>query len=220
MKNICALIVIAVLTLSGCVVNDQGLGGVKVLGTADAVSTEEHLRLGAYYEQRGLFDAALNEYRAAVNIDASDSRGHFGAGNVYLKTGSLDIAETAFLRAIELNPTEGIYYNNLAWVYIGMMRPIEAVAMASNALSFDIEMRDIYLDTMGVAETSMGNYVLAEQYLKEAAIIVSPVEIAGQIQIYEHLLGLYRVSGNQEAAAVVRGKLINLRRGIPAIMDF
>ena len=209
------------LILSGCYGSPSGGRPVSINpATVEALSIDEHLRRGAAYEFEGRYNAAIREYRLVIDMDALDSRGYFGAGNIYMKTHRYNLAEGAFEMAIELNPDEGLYYNNLAWVYIETLRPVQAVVTASMALSRDIERRHIYLNTLGVASMAMGDYVTAEQYLKEAAVIVSTMDIAGQLSIYESLLMLYMRSNDEAMANVVREKLFDLRRGIPAIMDF
>ncbi|MCK4846770.1 MAG: tetratricopeptide repeat protein [Deltaproteobacteria bacterium] len=214
-------LIVLLLILSGCYGSPSAGRPVSINATTvEAVSIDEYLRRGAAYEIEGRHNAAIRQYRAVIDMDALDSRGYFGAGNIYMKTHRYNLAEGAFEMAIELNPDEGLYYNNLAWVYIETLRPVQAIVTVSMALSLDIERRHVYLNTLAVASMAIGNYAASEQYLKEAAMIVFPMDIAGQIRIYESLLVLYMRSSDEAMANMVRGKLFDLRRGIPVMMDF
>ena len=214
-------LIVLLLILSGCYGSPSAGRSVSINATTvGAVSIDEYLRRGVAYEIDGRYNAAIRQYRAVIDMDALDSRGYFGAGNIYMKTHRYNLAEGAFEMAIELNPDEGLYYNNLAWVYIETLRPVQAIVTVSMALSLDIERRHVYLNTLAVASMAIGNYAASEQYLKEAAMIVFPMDIAGQIRIYESLLVLYMRSSDEAMANMVRGKLFDLRRGIPVMMDF
>lgn len=179
------------------------------------LSFEEHLRLATIYESKGILEGAIREYEKAAGLLPFDARPYFGMGNANLKMRRYRQSEDNYLKAIELDPDKGVYYNNLGWVYMETGRLIEAQTMVTKGLTLDIANQYIYLDTLGVVETRFGNYAGAENLLKRAAADIPVNDIRGLIHIYTHLYELYVASGREKEAEETRKKLDDLRRGVP-----
>ena len=176
---------------------------------------EERLRLANIYESRGRLTEALREYRKASELNPNDARPYFGMGNVYLGTRDYANAEASYLRAIELDPTKGAFFNNLGWVYIETGRLIIAQAMVMRGLTLDPRRQYIYLDTLGVIETRLGNYKEAERYFKRALAAIAPTDLYGLQKIYANLHDLYRITGRTDEAEKTMKTIKGLERGIP-----
>jgi tetratricopeptide (TPR) repeat protein len=99
---------VAVLALiSGC-----SLPRITVLG--DALSPEEHLKLGMAYENKKEYDLAAAEYTTASR---SLPVAYLFLGNVLFLQGKYTEAEQRYRRTITELPEDPRPYNNLAWLY-------------------------------------------------------------------------------------------------------
>ncbi|MFZ3071842.1 MAG: tetratricopeptide repeat protein [Thermodesulfobacteriota bacterium] len=199
-----------VFLLSSCVMESR-----VIKQDARPLSAGEELRLAMAYESKDMLEPALKSYSRVSELEPSEARAHFGMGNVYLKMRRYNEAEERYKKAIELDPLKGAFYNNLAWLYIETANLVTAMNMANIGMALDMERRYIYLDTLGVAETLLGNYAGAVRYLKEAAIAVPFSDARGQLHIYTHLLEVYEKQNKKKEAAAVEEKLKSLRSGVP-----
>src|SRR3972149_7207077 len=202
--------VIAIFLLSSCAMESR-----VIKQDAGPLSGGEELRLAMAYESKEMLEPALKSYSRVLELEPSEARAHFGIGNVYLKARRYDEAEEHYKKAIELDPEKGAFYNNLAWLYIETANLITAMSMANRGMALDMERRYIYLDTLGVANTLLGNYAAAETYLKDAASSVPPSDARGQLHIYTHLFEVYEKQNKKKEAAEVGEKLKVLRSGVP-----
>lgn len=201
-------LVLILFGLSACVTIPSQKASVN---NPNAMSFREHLRLGGIYEYNGNLRPALREYEKARSMRPDDGRPYFGIGNVRLRSGDLDGAEDSYRKAIEQDATTGVYFNNLAWVYIKMMRYSDAYSMATRGAALDPQRQFIYLDTIGVIEMRLGNYARAEQKLKEAAASMPLANRRGLLSVEENLYELYTLTGRAEDAALVQGRINTLK---------
>lgn len=75
-----------------------------------------HNELGLDYLNKGLYFAAIQEFKIAIELSpkSSATASYFNnLGLVYLKIGRLDWAQQCFEKAIEINPNFFEYYKNL-----------------------------------------------------------------------------------------------------------
>ena len=135
-----AFAVIAVFLLSSCAPVSR-----VVKQDAGPLSGAEELRLAMAYESKEMLEPALKSYSRVLDLEPTDARAHFGMGNVYLKMRRYDEAEEHYKKAIELDPSKGAFYNNLAWLYIETANVITAMSMANRGMALDMERRYIYL---------------------------------------------------------------------------
>ena len=172
---------------------------------ADPLQPDEHLSLAHIYETKGETDLALSEYLKALQSEkgASDAHTHFAIANIYLNKKMYLKAEERYKKAIELRPSEGPYYNNLAWAYMEDGKMDKAESAAYDALSKDPDRGYIYLDTLGVIKMRMRRYTEAESDLKKAASLAERRDQKGLWHIYNHLLELYELEGDTEAATAI-----------------
>jgi tetratricopeptide (TPR) repeat protein len=170
--------------------SEQARGSAQTV-SGKAISYGDHLRLGAIYESNGNLRPALREYERARAMKPRNSRPYFGIGNIQLRNGDLDAAEKSYKKAIRRHSKIGLYYNNLAWVYIKTQRYADAYSMAARGEALDSRRRYIYLDTIGVIEMRLGNYSQAEQKLKEAVALMPLSNRKELLGVYENLHELY-----------------------------
>lgn len=123
-------------------------------GKADPTNAEPHFSRGAMLAGMKKFDAALGEYRAALEKDPQYVAVWNNIGSLKLQQGKNAEAEEAFRRAIAINPTfaEGTY--NLALLLASEKRPAEAIGQFERFLELEpdsiearIELIPLYLET-------------------------------------------------------------------------
>lgn len=80
------------------------------------------VNLGTVYYQNGQFDEALKNVKAGLAINPNDATSQYILGAIYLqqdpasKSGSVDNAQQAFEKAIQLDPKMAVAYTGLATV--------------------------------------------------------------------------------------------------------
>lgn len=193
-----------------------GCGGRQIIITKDPLSAEEHIKLGQAYEVKGELELAIHEYEKVLEKDNTNCMGYFGIGNIYYKKGKLSDAETHYKKAIEHtnaeDPKSALFYNNLSWVYIeGNGNLKEAETLAQRAISLDPLMSFVYLDTLGVVYTRLGEFEKAEEAFL-SALKSAPDDKTALRHINIHLFELYRINGNAEKMQEVVQRLQGLSK--------
>src|SRR3972149_5179797 len=138
---------IAVLLLAAFI---QSCGMVEVKET-DSLTFNEHMRLGAIYENQGKYELALRENESAQVIDTRKANSCFALGNVYLRLKDFPRAERHYRRAIELEPKPE-FYNNMGWLLMETGDMKGALKSVEEAVRMATEGGYIYLDTLGVVQ--------------------------------------------------------------------
>jgi Tfp pilus assembly protein PilF len=188
---------------------------VMLLSKGPLLTYDEHIELATIYEARGETGLALREYKKAARFDESHSFPYFAMGNIYLARGYYIEAEENYLKAIELDPNVGVFYNNLGWLYIETHRLIMADSMVRQGLVNDLGRRYIYLDTLGVIEMRLRNFGEAERLLNEALVVAPVIDTAALFHIHTHLLELYIVTGDEKKADEAKRRIKELKRFEP-----
>ena len=126
------LFVLAVLT--GCTGHMP-----RIVVVDDPLTAEEHLSLGASYESRGEFEAALEQYRLAAE-GGQKARAELHNGNVRYRMKEFVVAEKHYRTAIENDSGLADAYNNLAWLLFEERRNLEeAEKLAAKAVHISRE---------------------------------------------------------------------------------
>ncbi|OGP25518.1 MAG: hypothetical protein A2X93_06510 [Deltaproteobacteria bacterium GWC2_56_8] len=190
-------------------------GAIQVEKPSFLLSDVERLSLASIYESKGENDLAFREYRKALESDSKDIResAWFAIANLNLRRNNLDEAEEGFLNAIEINPSKGAYYNNLAWIYMERGEYGRAEDTAMKGLELDPDTDYMYLDTIGVIQTREEEYVDAEESLLKAASRADASNAGANPlkEIYTHLSELYELAGDAEKYASMQDRL----KGLP-----
>jgi tetratricopeptide (TPR) repeat protein len=89
----------------------------KIIILHDPLSPEEHNNLGRIYESQQQFDQAMQQYHAALKKDQNFVPSLLLLGDLSYRLKKYTEAESAYKKAIKLQPENGDIYNNLCWVY-------------------------------------------------------------------------------------------------------
>jgi len=189
-----ALLSLTLLILAGC-----SLPRIIVLN--DPLSVEEHIKLGKIYESQQKDDLAEQQYLDALHKDQNSLSALLLLGDLSFRIKKYSEAETAYRKALRLQPGNGDIYNNLCWVFLNRNDNIEeAQELISRALSLTPEHRAFYLDTQGVIFLRLGKVPKAIIALEEAVALLPKDNATYLVETYVHLSDAYRSSGDMNKA--------------------
>jgi tetratricopeptide (TPR) repeat protein len=173
----------------------------KIIILNDPLSAEEHNNLGRIYESQGKFDLAAQQYQEALKKDRKSVPSLLLLGDLSFRTKNYSEAESAYKKAIKLQPGNGDIYNNLCWVYLEQNSGIEqAEELIRKAIAMTPEHRAYYLDTQGMVLLRLGRISESVTALKEALELLPKDHAAYLAETYTHLSEAYRVAGDTASA--------------------
>ena len=179
----------------------QGCSLPKIIILHDPLSPEEHNNLGRIYESQQQFDQAMLQYQAALKKDQNFVPTLVLLGDLSYRLKKYSEAESAYKKAIKLQPGNGDIYNNLCWVYIDQQINMEmAEDLIQKAMSLTPEHRPYYLDTLGVILLKSGKPAESITALKQAVDLISKDTPEYLSEAYAHLAEAYTAAGNMTAA--------------------
>jgi len=139
------------------------------ISTARQESAGAQVRLGAAFLQEGNAPDAVRALQEATRLDKRNWNAWNKLGLAYLKQGAPDLAESAFLKSLDLVPDNAEVNNNYGYMLVRMGRYEEALPR------FDAAMRDLtyrkpslVLSNWGHALYMLERYEEAEQKLDQA----------------------------------------------------
>jgi Tfp pilus assembly protein PilF len=137
---------------------------------AEPEDADLRLRHVQALRESGKTSEALEEIRALLARDSKNAGAFNALGLVYYRMEKLPLAESAFRRAIELDPkarTTAAVWNNLGLVALGRGRDQEAFAAFEQAASLDPGYREAPLN-QALVYLDCGDYTRAERRLRKA----------------------------------------------------
>jgi tetratricopeptide (TPR) repeat protein len=187
---------LAFLTASALFLSACSLPRIIVLH--DPLTAEEHDNLGSIYESQGKFDLALEQYREALRKDKEHLPSLLLLGDLSYRVSDYPGAESAYAKALKLDPKNGDVMNDLAWVYIRTGKNLDtAKRLISDALTLNPAHRPYYLDTLGAVLLKLGDAAGAITALQEA-VDTLPRERADLLAEAEgHLADAYKAAGEE-----------------------
>ncbi len=196
LRNIFSFMVILsfLVTSSGCSLP-------KIVFLHDPLAPEEHDNLGRIYESQGKFDLATRQYREALKKDRKHVPSLLLLGDLSYRLKDYHEAESAYEKALKLQPENGDTYNNLCWVYLAQKKDLDkAAAMIQKALALVPDHRPYYLDTQGMIFLAQGRTGESVAALKQAVELLPKDQPAFLAEAYAHLAAAYRSAGDEANA--------------------
>ncbi len=173
----------------------------RIIILNDPLSAAEHDKLGRIYESQGKLDLAAQQYQAAIKQDPKSVSSYLLLGDLSYRTKNYPEAESAYQKAIKLQPENGDIYNNLCWVYLEQNGSMEkAEALIKKALAVTPAHRAYYLDTWGVVLLRKGRTAESIAALKEAVELLPKEDAANIAEAYGHLAESSRAAGDEASA--------------------
>lgn len=96
-----------------------------------------HRDLGATYYERGRYQAATQEFRLAIELDATDYYSYLYLGDTYIHVGRYEDAALAFMYARDIAKNSFLGYYGLGKAYFLQERFADAVKEYKKALNLD-----------------------------------------------------------------------------------
>ena len=113
-----------------------------------------------------LFDKAINQYQAAINIrDSSSLRSNMGL--CYQKIGNYEDALACYEKAMELDPKNAYAVNNLSALHFRLGDFEEALEIAEDAIAINAKMQQP-LTTAAICCGILGDTEKYEKYYRQA----------------------------------------------------
>jgi tetratricopeptide (TPR) repeat protein len=163
MKRAAAAVLVA--GLAGC----AGLGGKPDRAEHDPLTAEEHMRLGASYDEQELHSAAAREYSAALRKRKDYLPALMALGNAAFQASNLIEAELFYRKVLRLVPDHTGANNNMAMVLLVRGARFEAAEEhAKTALKNAGPFRPYVLDTLANVYIRLGRLPEAKAALDEA----------------------------------------------------
>jgi tetratricopeptide (TPR) repeat protein len=145
-------------------------GVKKNFAPADALSADDHFRLGAAFESNGLSNDALKHYQRAAKRNPSNAEVWVALGNLKFKNGDFAGAEEDYERALNRSPYHAGAQNNLALAYLAQNKKLkEAELLAKSALRQNGALRPYVLDTLANIYAREGRLPEARVAAEQAA---------------------------------------------------
>lgn len=136
---------------------------------SDALSAEEHARLGAVYEREGDAERAVAEYGDALAKDPDNVVALTGLGNIALSRGKPRLAAGYYRRALDREPENVVVMNNLAMALLRAGKPKKAMEVADMAVAADNGPDPRVLETRALVLVDLGDLEGAEEDLAAAS---------------------------------------------------
>lgn len=163
----------------------------KVLGLYELIDRkfldgDLHYLKALSYMSLDLNEEAVDELRISLSYEPKNLNYLTNMGNTYDRLQKRDSSEFYYKLALEIEPTNAMINNNLAYSYSQRDRNLE-LALEMSRLSLEKEPENIaYLDTYAWINYKLGNYNIALEYLKKAIGLGE-----ASAEIYEHLGDVY-----------------------------
>jgi tetratricopeptide (TPR) repeat protein len=143
--------------------------GLRAARAPDPLTVDEHMRLGASYEDQGLREPAAKEYAAALREREDYLPALMALGNVAFQRGDLIEAEIYYRKVLKVVPDHAGANNNLAMVFLVRGSRLDyAETLAKTALKQAGPFRPYVLDTLANVYMREGRYNHARDALDEA----------------------------------------------------
>ena len=130
---------------------------------------------------RGQNDAAIAEWKRALQLDPGDARANYNLGRALLQKGGLDEARTHFQNAVEANPEFGEAQNNLGVVLAQQGKLDEAIIHLQNAVEVNPEHGDAQ-GNLGAVLLQKGRFHKAIAHLQKA-LEVNPRQAQNRLNL-------------------------------------
>lgn len=140
-------------------------------GALDPASPAVQVELARTLLEAGEPDRAREAVRQALRLDRESAPAWFLAGRIAMNGSEWDRAEGNFLKALELDPTNAAFYNNLGLLYLYMKRGEPAVDALETALElYGDEAPHYVINNLGLAHELLGQWEEAREAFAQTLV--------------------------------------------------
>ena len=192
-----------------------GKDAEKFVGTIRARhgAAESHYELGCYMQERRKHKPAIEEFKAAVEIDPSHVKAYNAMGVSYDALGEHGRAVESYEAALKVYPKLDYVLNNLGYSYLLQGRTDLAVENFKKALELDAA-NARYRNNLGLAYAKSGKYDVALAEFKESGDEARAHYNIAQLYYRE---GLYEeAKAHFEEASILKASDPEIAKGLKA----
>jgi len=176
-------------------------------------NAESHYELGCYLQERKKHKAAIEELKAALQIDPNHFRAYNGLGVSYDAVGDYDRAVDSYKAALKIDEKLDYVLNNLGYSYLLQGRLDLAIENFKKALDLDSG-NELYRNNLGLAYAKSGQYAAAFAEFKQTGVESKAHFNIAQLYYRE---GLYKEAEEHfEQASVLKASDPEIERGLKA----
>lgn len=182
--NFLYVLLILLTIISGCASREKMLRDI-----------DQHYKFGSHYLESGNLTLAQEEFEKIRTIAPNNDRAYFGLGLTYYFQGKFALALRSYQKAIEINPREPEYYNNMAAVLCKLGRWDDVIQYCKVALdnpAYSTPGFAYY--NMGCAYLNLGKPQDAAEFFKKS-LIENPTYIEPHLQMGKALSQLGNFQG-------------------------
>ena len=148
-----------------------------------------HINIGDCYKEKGEYEKAEEEYDLALEGAATDdelgeemmAKATAGKGDIYVRKGDLEKAQTFFEESIKLLPENEILPYNVGEIYFANQKLDEAIEYYDIAIKIKPDWSPPYY-RQGLVYLNKTNYAKAQQNFEKFLEIDPSSELAGQVR--------------------------------------
>jgi len=126
-----------------------------------------HNIMGAVNSDLGQFDAAINNFKRAMNIRPSDPELYYNMGLALHKKGDLGVAIASYQNALKIKPSYAEAYNNMGIALKDKGDLVAAIDGYKKALNIKPDYAEAY-NNMGIAQKDKGDLAAAIESCQQA----------------------------------------------------
>jgi tetratricopeptide (TPR) repeat protein len=176
-------------------------------------NADSHYGLGCYLQEKRKYQPAIEEFKAALELDPKNVKSYNGLGVSYDALGDYDRAVESYTAALKIDEKLDYVLNNLGYSYLLQGRFDLAIENFKKALDLDSG-NALYRNNLGLAYAKNGLYNAAfAEFKKTGSEAESHYNIA---QLY-YRQGLYKEAQDHfEQASVLKASDPEIERGLKA----
>ena len=179
-------------------------------------NADSHYELGCYLQERKKHKPAIEEFKAALEIDPDHVKAYNGMGVSYDAMGDYDRAVDSYKAALRINEKLDYVLNNLGYSYLLQGQLDLAIENFKKALELDSGNAQ-YRNNLGLAYAKNGQYLAAFAEFKKTGIEAKAHYNMAQLYYRQ---GLYKEAEEHfEQASVLKALDPEIERGLKAAQN-
>lgn len=184
---------------------------------SERLTLKERLEMAAAYENHGLADKAIVEYKAALLLDPAEIKALTSLVRLSSARQRYDEAETYCRKALELDPKQPAMLNYLGWILAkGRKDYAAAHAAVDGAIASESDQKPFFVESKGIIFMEEGRYEEAIKTLQSALNEAAGAQMGNKsramldIDIYKNMGRAYRKLGKEQEARDALKKAVDL----------
>jgi tetratricopeptide (TPR) repeat protein len=148
---------------------NTGLSELQIALRLDPTSLSANLLMGIYWERQGDYQLASGYIQTTIDLDPKNPLLRAELANALAQQGNLPAAQASFEEAIQLAPTDPLFYRLLAEFALEHQIQVREIALPAARMAVILAPNDpLSLDLMGRTMIMLEDYHSAQRFLWQA----------------------------------------------------